>query len=222
MTEAEWLVCADPEKMLAILRGKASNRKLRLFACACVRRVWPHAKQKDARQAIHAAEQYADGQIDVAKLRAIRARASALFREKMSSHFGTAAAMAATRESALAAARQTQRAVIEGAWRWHWSSNKPLLKAVERTEQCRLLLDIFGHLPFRELAVEPSILAVQESAIPKMAQSIYDARAFDRVPLLADALEDAGCHDADILSHCRTPGEHVRGCWVVDLLLGKS
>ena len=55
-----------------------------------------------------------------------------------------------------------------------------------------------------------------------MAQSIYDARAFDRLPLLADALEDAGCADADILSHCRTPGEHVRGCWVVDLLLGKS
>ena len=51
---------------------------------------------------------------------------------------------------------------------------------------------------------------------------MYEDRAFDRLPLLADALEDAGCADADILVHCRNGGEHVRGCWVVDLLLGKS
>jgi hypothetical protein len=70
--------------------------------------------------------------------------------------------------------------------------------------------------------IPPSQLAWNDGAIPKMAQSIYDDRAFNRLPRLADALEDAGCDDADILSHCRTPGEHVRGCWVVDLLLGKS
>jgi hypothetical protein len=56
----------------------------------------------------------------------------------------------------------------------------------------------------------------------KIARAIYDGRAFERMPILADALEDAGCGDADILRHCREPGEHVRGCWVVDLLLGKS
>ena len=85
-----------------------------------------------------------------------------------------------------------------------------------------LLRDVFGN-PFRPPPViDPSWFASNDSAIRKMAQSIYDARAFDRLPLLADALEDAGCTDADILSHCRTPGEHVRGCWVVDLLLGKS
>ena len=56
----------------------------------------------------------------------------------------------------------------------------------------------------------------------KLAQGIYDDRAFDRMPVLADALEEAGCYDADILAHCRQPGEHVRGCWVVDLLLGKE
>ena len=55
-----------------------------------------------------------------------------------------------------------------------------------------------------------------------MAQVIYDDRAFDRLPLLADAMEDAGCADQEILDHCRSNGEHVRGCWVVDLLLGKS
>jgi hypothetical protein len=56
----------------------------------------------------------------------------------------------------------------------------------------------------------------------KAAQAIYDERAFDRTPQLADALEQAGCTDADILGHCRGGGEHVRGCWVVDLLLGKK
>ena len=72
------------------------------------------------------------------------------------------------------------------------------------------------------MQLDPSWLAWNDGAIRKMAQAIYDARAFDRLPLLADALEDAGCTDAAILSHCREPGEHVRGCWVVDLLLGKS
>jgi len=74
----------------------------------------------------------------------------------------------------------------------------------------------------RHVRLDLSWLAWNDGAIPKIAQVIYDNRAFDHLPLLADALEDAGCDDADILSHCRTPGEHVRGCWVVDLLLGKS
>ena len=56
----------------------------------------------------------------------------------------------------------------------------------------------------------------------KVAQGIYYDRAFDRLPILADALEDAGCHDAAILEHCRQPGPHVRGCWVVDLLTGRT
>jgi hypothetical protein len=60
------------------------------------------------------------------------------------------------------------------------------------------------------------------SNVTALAQSIYDERAFDRLPILANALEDAGCDNADILNHCRQPGEHVRGCWVVDLLLGKE
>ncbi len=47
-------------------------------------------------------------------------------------------------------------------------------------------------------------------------------RAFDRMPILADALQDAGCDNLNILNHCRQPGEHVRGCWVVDLLTGRS
>ena len=86
---------------------------------------------------------------------------------------------------------------------------------------CNLLRDVFGN-PFRPVLISPSWLAWNDGAIRKMVQLIYDDRAFNQLPLLADALEDAGCADAAILSHCREPGEHVRGCWVVDLLLGKS
>ena len=107
-----------------------------------------------------------------------------------------------------------------------WSTYNDLKRIQARKKRNRRLLvaahrDILA-MPMRPVALPPAWLAWNDGAIRKLAQSIYDARAFDRLPLLADALEDAGCTDADILSHCRTPGEHVRGCWVVDLLLGKS
>jgi len=83
---------------------------------------------------------------------------------------------------------------------------------------CRLLRCIFGN-PFHALTIERSWRATTVTAL---AQAIYKDRAFDRMPILADALEDAGCSSQDILQHCRSGGEHVRGCWVVDLLLGKE
>ncbi len=70
--------------------------------------------------------------------------------------------------------------------------------------------------------INPDWLAWNDATVRNIAKAIYDEQAFDRMPILADALEDAGCDNADILRHCREPGEHVRGCWVVDLLLGKS
>jgi hypothetical protein len=94
--------------------------------------------------------------------------------------------------------------------------------AKEEKAQSDLLRDNFGPLPFRPVGIDPTILAWNCSTIPRLAQAIYGESAFDRLPVLADALEDAGCHDAGILSHCRQSGEHVRGCWVVDLLLGKE
>jgi hypothetical protein len=84
-----------------------------------------------------------------------------------------------------------------------------------------LIRDMFGN-PFRTAIVEPSWLVWNGGTVVKIAQGVYDDRAFDRLPVLADALEDAGCHDADILGHCRHAGPHVRGCWVVDLLTGRT
>ena len=95
-------------------------------------------------------------------------------------------------------------------------------RAEEEQGLCDLIRDVIGN-PFRPSPSLPHVtFAWNDGAIRKMAQIIYDDRAFDRLPLLADALEEAGCDNADILGHCRGGGEHVRGCWVVDLLLGKS
>ena len=88
----------------------------------------------------------------------------------------------------------------------------------ERAAQCSLLRDIFGN-PFGPVTLNPAWLT---SNVKTFVQAIYDDRAFEGMPELADALAEAGCSNPDILSHCRGPGPHVRGCWVVDLVLGRE
>jgi hypothetical protein len=87
--------------------------------------------------------------------------------------------------------------------------------------QADVVREIFGN-PFRPVAAEPEWLIWNHATVPAIARHIYDDRAFHDLPILADALEDAGCTNADLLDHCRGPGPHVRGCWAVDLLLGKT
>jgi hypothetical protein len=88
----------------------------------------------------------------------------------------------------------------------------------EKATQARLLRDIFGN-PVRPVTLSPSW---RTATVVSLAQQMYDARDFSAMPILADALQDAGCDTDDILDHCRRPGEHVRGCWAVDLVLGKT
>jgi hypothetical protein len=102
------------------------------------------------------------------------------------------------------------------------SSAAELARSRERAAQSSLLRDIFGN-PFRpRRRIQPQWLSWNTGIIAKLAQAIYNKRAFDRMPILAAALEKAGCTDQDILGHCRSGGEHCRGCWVVDLVLGKE
>jgi hypothetical protein len=91
-----------------------------------------------------------------------------------------------------------------------------------RQSQAALLRCIFG-IPFRPLPrLNSAWLAWEGGTVPKLAAALYDERAFDRLAVLADALEEAGCTDQSILDHLRGPGPHVRGCWAVDLVLGKG
>jgi hypothetical protein len=96
----------------------------------------------------------------------------------------------------------------------------PVYKA-ESIAHCDIIRDIFGN-PFRPVIIDSSWLTWNGGTIRQLAESIYTERAFDRIPILADALEDANCTDTAILYHLRGPGPHIRGCWVVDLLLGMS
>ena len=93
------------------------------------------------------------------------------------------------------------------------------LQAAEHARQADLLRDIVGN-PFHPAAVHPSWLAWHDRCVERLARGIYDERAFERLPILHDALLDAGCDSEPMLAHCRDADGHVRGCWVVDLLLG--
>jgi hypothetical protein len=209
MTEAEWLACEDPQPMLGHLKGKASDRKLRLFACACCRRIWHLLKDKRSRWAVEMEERFADGSVERAILMAAGKAAWAVW---------TTPAGAATRDvGAVEAAQAAQDAARHAAW-----AITSLPRVHEMKAQAALLRDIVGFLPFRPTPLDPIWLSWNDGTVAKLAQAIYEERAFDHLPILADALEDAGCTDQDILGHCRGPGPHLLGCWVVDLLLGKE
>ena len=233
MTEEEWLTSASPDPMLPLLGG--GERKLRLFACACCREAWNVFVPPFVIRMVTAVEAFADGSlgprglehISTAAERAAEAAAreaahddSGYLAHVARAAFGAAHSHAATAAkvahgaSALAAA-DAPATIIDG----------PLGGRTGRTDyeaelaaQADLLRDIFGN-PFRSVEFH---LEWFTSDVLALARGIYADRAFDRMPILADALQDAGCDDDDILTHCREPREHARGCWVVDLLLGKK
>jgi hypothetical protein len=198
--------------MLTHLRT-ASARKLRLFACACCRRIWRLLTDERSRQAVEAAEQWADGLLGPKELKVVQKAAAAAARK----HFSGADYYATQAASEVATPRKEW--VVHTAWCCRYALGGKRLE--EERVQCDLLRDIFG-IPWRPVSVDPSWLVCQDGAVRRLAQSIYDERVFDRLPILADALEDAGCDSADLLAHCRGPGPHVRGCWVIDALLGKQ
>ena len=198
MTEAEWLTCTDPQPMVEFLADKVNGRKVRLFGCACCRRIWGFLTNIHSREAVEAAEQFADGLIT---------------RRGLEWAAGRAARVESYSDSSRLAARLA-RIRLEGTM-------EEAIRRVGAYNTISILHDLFN--PFCSApATWFSILAWNDSTVVRVARAIYDERAFDRMPILADALEDAGCDNADLLAHCRGPNEHVRGCWVVDLLLGKQ
>jgi hypothetical protein len=216
MTEAEWLACRDPDVMLEFLYGEASGRhqsqpsrrKVRLFACACCRRAWSSIPDERSRRAVEVAERYADRRATRRDL------ALAFLAAKAVNQNGNAgfAAMAAAALSGSPARAAVQAALAGDVRRWD----------AERAAQATLVRDIFGN-PFHPLPVlDPEWLAWDGGAIAQFARAIYEEAAFDHLPVLADALEKAGCTNADILGHLHRPGPHVRGCCLVDALLAKN
>jgi hypothetical protein len=205
MTEAEWLTATDPAPMLEFLDSTASDRRKRLFGIAWCRNEWHLLADERSRQAVDIAEKYAEGEVtDVVLDAGYDAAYEAAYELDMEG-------LGPRHHSALySAANITARKV-----------SMPALLAFETSAvafQMRIVRDIFGN-PFRLIILNPSWLT---STVLTLATGIYEEKAFDRMPILADALQDAGCDNEEILQHCRQPGEHVRGCYLIDLILGKE
>jgi hypothetical protein len=225
MTEAGWLVCDDPQVMLEFLEGKPSDRKSRLFACACCRRIWSLFTDPRSRRAVEVAERFADGEgVSVAELKVAERAAEDAHIE--APHL-TAAALgpfdAAIHVLHLDLSASSADAASRAADAVESQAGE--VGEAARREECKmqalLVRCVFGN-PFRTVVIAPTITRWNDGTVLKLAQGIYDDRAFDRLPILADALEDAGCVDGDLLGHCRHQGPHARGCWVVDLLIGRN
>jgi hypothetical protein len=244
MTESEWLHATDPHPMLGLLTGRASERKLRLLHCACCRRVWDALPDERSRQAVAVVERYADGQADLPTLRAAALVATLAWMQEEKG-FGAPGATAALWrleddygpaddiECLAMVICVVQQLAFETGWVCSDGVRTRDPHAAERDEravQARLLRDIFGPLAFRPLpAVSPDWLVWNEGLVRRLAEAAYEERCLPagtldpaRLAVLADALEDAGCTDAELLAHLRGPGPHVRGCWAVDLLMGRE
>jgi hypothetical protein len=252
MTEAQWLACTSPHELLHHIRATASHRKLRLFACACCRPLLGKVEKVSMKQKLTAAERFADGLISAEKFHPVfshrhddRERTGRLrgvtrfafdslgWRDaeqpnwdfdpltealverpwepgEYAEHFTNRVCLHALHaRTLLACDRDHEGSATEGF--------REMMEAI-RAEYAVVFRDIFGN-PFRPVTFSQEW---RTDTVVALARQMYDSRAFDRMPILADALQDAGCDSEDVLDHCRGEGPHVRGCWVVDLVLGKE
>jgi hypothetical protein len=204
--------------MLEFLRrtAKRTERKSRLFTVAVCRRVWHLLPDERSRKAVEVANRYADGEATTTELTAAHEAA-----------YDVAAARAERRIAKRDAPQRAAWAVsaasdpanlAEGV---AWEAAGSVGRVREHDAQSDLLRCIFGN-PVRPVSLDLSWLTWHDGLIVSMARQMYDSRDFADMPVLADALEEAGCTNQDILGHCREPGPHARGCWVVDAILGKT
>jgi hypothetical protein len=221
MTEEKWLAAVEPYAL--IYHPKCRNdRKRRLFSCACARRLLHHLTDTRFADVVAGCEAFADGACDwksvLAHRKTLRTAAKDLPAETLEhQHHAVSAVAALTAKEFMSFKMASESAshAVGALMRPRFMEGC----AAERLEQARLARDIFGN-PFRPVAFADEW---RTSTAVAVAQQMYDSRDFGAMPILADALQDAGCEDDAILSHCRGAKQaHVRGCWVVDLVLGKK
>jgi hypothetical protein len=249
MTPEAWFAVSDPGPLLAFVQDhrtrvgqqpQAVDRRLRLFACAAARQVWD-LLSTDARSSVQASERYADGQatrtdqlaatvkrptgsITAAQLAQAVARAATgledeippeMLRYQMPIDPTGAAGFAARAVAARDVGPAPPVLPTPHAWHTAWTAAFAAACAI----QADYVRDIFPpprYVPQRD----PQWTT---STVLALARQIYETGDFSPVPILADALQDAGCEDEMLLSCCRTRGNiHVRGNWVVDLILGRT
>ncbi len=249
MTEAEWLT-SDHHQTVSLVNfangtvcspayppiQRPSSRKLLLLACACYRRVSVQLMDAVICAGIDTAEQFAEGLLSESEFRAAIGTTRALVprltemlqgtstraeRSRLEAAIYVAQAVSALDWPPASAAVMSIHYVSLAMKYWAKSQNwaaRPTANK-ERKAQLLLLRDIVGN-PFRPVTLDP---AWRTSTVLAIAQGMYESRDFSAMPILADALQDAGSDSEDILNHCRNEkAMHVRGCWVIDLVLGKA
>jgi hypothetical protein len=229
MGEHDWLIGVDAQAMLDHALTFATERKLRLFACGCLRRYWPLLKFIRQRQAVEFAERWADGLADLDQRPAMeeRLQMDAGDPPYFEAYLFQAAA-AVINESAAEAARQCRELTMQHAVRAEAEElppgvNEARMIAAARTAegrgQCGVLRELLGN-PFRPSVVRPEWLSANSGAARHLARLIADEGRFAELGILADALEDGGCDDEALVRHLREPAGHLRGCWGLDAVLG--
>ena len=236
MTEAEWLLCEDPLAPLAYVAPRATDRKLRLFLCACCSHViegTPSNRRlfrgsyagsfQQLERALGVVEQFAEGLVGSDTL--AQARRDAKDSEYVPGSIDYGGETGLDYEAATVVAAGAEHLVpgdVIAACRRASASQPDRSSEEQRIEDARwqsmLLRDVFGN-PFRAINFSSDWRTASAIAV---ASEMYDAQDFGSMSILADALLDAGSDDADILDHCRGAHMHLRGCWVVDLVLGKD
>jgi hypothetical protein len=249
MTESEWLACTDPKVMLEFLGSKASERTLRLFCCVSLRHIWSHLEDERSRKVIDVVERYAEDEATLDDLASTRWAAQEASRAMRHANGAVAAykACANLSSAALQACRHVVRAAADAAYHqfrlavehfppayddtYDKEGAKIAAQAevVERRFQSDLLREVFSN-PFRRPpTLPPTVLVWNDAIVRRIAEGIYQERrmpegTFDsgRLAVLHDALLDAGCNNEELLTHLLSEGPHVRGCWAIDLILGKE
>jgi hypothetical protein len=242
MTEAEWLACTEPEDMVryitkssSAVRTKAGRRKLRLYACACCRQIWNIIPDDSSRRAVEVAEQFADGLVDRATFQVAALVASKEANRlwqitydecRVQKGHPSYVRWRAARVVELACEKEIIGSTVSGPVIAKDVSPRGFTH--EKRIQAGLVRDLYGN-PFQPpTPLDGRLRKWGDGVIVGLAQAAYEQRPSQsgeldcqRMGVLADALEEAGCTDPDILTHLRSPGPHVRGCWALDLILGK-
>jgi hypothetical protein len=222
MTEAEWLMSGDLKRHVERMWAEKRFRKIRLFSAACCRQLVPWMDEPALLEGIDRAERFADGELSESTIGKWRQKINHLGRARRGGRGSTWIPQMAVYHAVSSVCLESRYAGYADLWRTLVYHN-----AVYGEEFSRrgpglahsLLLDIFGN-PFRPVAFDP---AWRTSAAIALASQMYESRDFGNMPILADALQDAGCDSEEVVAHCRDPQQvHVRGCWVVDLVMGKA
>jgi hypothetical protein len=227
MTEAEWLAGDDQVPLLRHLGNGVSDRKLRLFAVACCRRLPPVGEELAG--ILATCERFADGEADEAELeRACHAATEAILvardeAVRSSGLMSMAFAFPATAVAMTTVAPDRLREFVKLVPRSARLTTVGIEgdEGSERRAQVAILHDLVGN-PFRPITLDSAWLRHLDGGVRSFAEAVYADRRFDALPVLADLLEEAGCAEQAVLDHFRSPGPHHRGCWALDLVLGKE